>query len=253
MIPRVFVGSDNINNNIALIDGSDVNYLKNVLRLKPGDEMIVLDSTNREYSSKIISLSNNGTIKAELIKEKHSASLPAGRQGKSKVKITIAQGIPKNPKMEIVIQKSTELGAEKIIPVMTERSVVKISAEKESGRIDRWRKIAKEAAEQSGRTMIPLIEGIRDLDDVLARKDGFDGRILLWEMEKEMTLKKFLQNNRGIKNLLVLIGPEGGFSRREAELAKKNGFVTVSIGSRILRTETASLAVLSMISYEFEL
>ncbi len=246
MIPRVFVGSDNINNNIALIDGSDVNYLKNVLRLKPGDEMIVLDSKNREYSSKIISLSNNGMIKAELIAEKHSTS-------ESKVKITIAQGIPKNPKMEIVIQKSTELGAEKIIPVMTERSVVKISAEKESGRIDRWRKIAKEAAEQSGRTMIPLIEGIRNFDDLLAQKDDFDGRILLWEMEKDVTLKNFLQKNKKIKNLLVLIGPEGGFSRKEAELAKKNGFATVSIGNRILRTETASLAVLSMINYEFEL
>lgn len=246
MIPRVFVGSDNINNNIAMIDGSDVNYLKNVLRLKPGDDMIVLDSKNREYSSKIISLSNNGTIKAELIKEKHPAS-------ESKVKITVAQGIPKNPKMEIVIQKSTELGAEKIIPVMTERSVVKISAEKESGRIDRWRKIAKEAAEQSGRTMIPLIEGIKDLDDVLAQKDDFDGRILLWEIEKEVTLKNFLQKNKKIKNLLVLIGPEGGFSRKEAELAKKNGFTAVSIGNRILRTETASLAVLSMINYEFEL
>lgn len=245
MIPRVFVGSDSINNNIALIDGSDVNYLKNVLRLKVGDDIIVLDSKSKEYSSKIVLL-DKGTIKAELIKEKHLASEP-------RVKITIAQGIPKNPKMEIVIQKSTELGAEKIIPVMTERSIVKIPAEKESGRIDRWRKIAKEAAEQSGRTMIPIIEGIRNLDDVLAQKDDFDGRILLWEMEKEMTLKKFLQKNRGINNLLILIGPEGGFSRREAELAKKNGFATVSIGNRILRTETASLAVLSMINYEFEL
>ncbi len=246
MIPRVFVDTAKIENNVALIDGSDVNYLKNVLRLKPGDEIIVLDSRSREYSSKIISLSNNGTIKAELIKEKHPET-------ESKIKVTIAQGIPKNPKMEIVIQKSTELGAEKIIPVRTERSIVNISAEKESGRIDRWRKIAKEAAEQSGRTMIPFIEGIRNLDDVLAQSDGFDGRMILWEMEREMTLKKFLQKNKKIKNLLVLIGPEGGFSRREADLAKKNGFEAVSIGSRILRTETASLAVLSMISYEFEL
>jgi 16S rRNA (uracil1498-N3)-methyltransferase len=245
MIPRVFVPFDRIQNNSALIDGSNVNYLKNVLRLKVGDEIIVMDSKSREFSSKIVLL-DKGMIKAELIDEKHPKS-------ESKVKITIAQSLPKNPKMDIVIQKSTELGAEKIIPVMTERSVVKISAEKESGRIDRWRKIAKEAAEQSGRTMIPLIEGIKNLDDVLAQKDDFDGRILLWEMEKEMTLKKFLQKNRGIKNLLVLIGPEGGFSRKEADLAKKNGFATVSIGNRILRTETASLAVLSMINYEFEL
>ena len=167
--------------------------------------------------------------------------------------MTIAQGLPKNPKMELIIQKATELGASKIIPVATERSIVKISKEKAAGKIDRWQKIAKEAAEQSGRSNIPLIDGITDFDDILNSRDEYDKCVMLWELEKEITLKSFLKRNQKIKSLLVMIGPEGGFSRKETERAKEKGFITVSIGNRILRTETASLAVLSMIDYEFEM
>ncbi|MFH1710647.1 MAG: 16S rRNA (uracil(1498)-N(3))-methyltransferase [bacterium] len=239
MIPRVFAAS------AALIEGSDVNYLKNVLRLKVGDEVIVIDNKNKEYSSRIESFEKK-SIKLGLTAELRP------RSG-SKVNVTIAQGLPKNPKMDIVVQKATELGAAKIIPMKTERSIVKVYSEKEKSKVDRWQKIAKEAAEQSGRLSIPLVEKIQDLKEVLGSCKDCDGRVILWEMEKAMTIKAFLQANKGIKDLFVLIGPEGGFSHDEVELAKKNGFTTVSIGSRILRTETASAAVLSMINYEFEL
>jgi 16S rRNA (uracil1498-N3)-methyltransferase len=245
MIPRVFVPSENIRDNNAVIHGSDVNYLKNAMRLKPGDEITVIDGKNREFSSKIISLEKS-SVNAKLIAEK----LPAIG---SKIKVAIAQGLPKNPKMDLIIQKATELGASKIIPVMTERSIMKIAEEKAGVKVSRWQRIAKEAAEQSGRSNMPTIDGITDFDAILRSRNEYDKCIMLWELEKEMTLKKFLQKNSAIKKLLVLIGPEGGFSRREAEHAKEKGFITVSIGSRILRTETAPLAVLSMIDYEFEL
>lgn len=245
MIPRIFVPSENIRETSATISGSDVNYLKNVLRLKAGDEITVIDGKNTEYTSKIIFIQND-TAEAKLISERSSAI-------SSNINVTIAQGLPKNPKMDLIVQKATELGAAKIIPVTTERSVVKIAKEKAGGKIDRWQKIAKEAAEQSGRSSMPTIDGISGFDDILFSCNEYDKCIMLWELEKEITLKSFLRRNQKIKNLLVLIGPEGGFSRKEAERAKEKGFVTVSIGNRILRTETASLAVLSMIDYEFEM
>ena len=245
MIPRVFVGFDKIENNTALIEGGDVNYLKNVLRLKVGDEVFIMDSKSKEYSAKITAIDKD-TIKVDLIAEKHPKS-------ESKVKLTLAQGIPKNPKMDFVVQKATELGVLRIIPMKTERSIVKIAGEKEETKVNRWQKIAKEAAEQSGRLIIPFVEQIRDLKEVIRISSDFDKCIILWEMEKENTIKKFLLENKGIKNLLILIGPEGGFSHDEVKLAKSQGFITVTIGSRILRTETASIAVLSMIDYELEL
>jgi 16S rRNA (uracil1498-N3)-methyltransferase len=245
MIPRVFVGFDKIEDNTALIEGGDVNYLKNVLRLKVGDEVSIMDSKSKEYSAKITVIDKD-MIKVDLIAEKHPKS-------ESKVKLTLAQGIPKNPKMDFVVQKATELGVLRIIPVKTERSIVKIEGEKEEIKVNRWQKIAKEAAEQSGRLIIPFVEQIRDLKEVLRLCSDFDKCIMLWEMEKGNTIKKFLQENKSIKSLLLLIGPEGGFSHDEVELAKSHGFIPVTIGSRILRTETASIAVLSMIDYELEL
>ena len=245
MIPRIFVGSDKIKDDTVSIEGSDVNYLKNVLRLKAGDEISIINSGNREYSAKILSCEKD-SIKAKFIAKKYPKS-------ESKLKVAIAQGIPKNPKMDIIVQKATELGVIKVIPLKAKRSMVKIGPEKEGMRVARWQKIAKEAAEQSGRLVIPLVEEIMDFKEVLRLNKDFDKCMMLWEMEKEKTLKKFLQENKSMKSLLVLIGPEGGFSHDEVEMARKEGFVTVTIGSRILRTETAALAALSMINYEFEI
>jgi 16S rRNA (uracil1498-N3)-methyltransferase len=245
MIPRIFIGADKIQNNIATIQGTDLNYLKNVMRLKVGDEIAVLDNKSREFASKIISMDKNA-IKAQFLAETRPKS-------ELKIKVTIAQGLPKNPKMETIIQKATELGAARIIPVMTERSVVKVPEKKEMQRVERWQKIAKEAAEQSGRSVIPIIDDIRSYREIFMLCDNFDSCVILWEMEKERTLKTFFRENKRIKSMLILIGPEGGFSHDEASLAKRQGFASISIGSRILRTETAAAAVLSMINYEFEL
>ena len=245
MIPRIFIAADKIENNIATIEGSDLNYLKNVMRLKIGDEIAVLDNKSREFASKITSMDSK-TIKAMFLAEKQPKS-------ELKIQVTIAQGLPKNPKMDIIIQKATELGAVRIIPVKTERSIVKVPEKKEAQRIERWQKIAKEAAEQSGRSVIPIVDDIKSCKEIFSLCNDFDASVMLWEMEKERTLKIFFRENNKIKSILILIGPEGGFSHDEATLAKKQGMETISIGHRILRTETASAAVLSMINYEFEL
>jgi 16S rRNA (uracil1498-N3)-methyltransferase len=245
MGPRVFVAFDKVVENFATIEGSDVNYLKNVMRLKVGDELSIMDSKSKEYNAKIKSYSND-EIMVELLGEKHPKS-------ESRVKITIAQGIPKNPKMDLVVQKATELGAQRIVPIKTERSIVKMSEDKEEAKVNRWQKIAKEAAEQSGRLIIPFVDEPIEIKELLIMKNDFDKCVVLWEMEKEMSIKRFLQENHDIKSLLVLIGPEGGFSHDEVEMVKKEGFISVNIGSRIVRTETAAITVLSMIDYEFEL
>ena len=245
MMPRVFVPFDKIKGTTAVIEGSDVNYLKNVMRLNVGDEIVVMDSKSKEYTSKILSV-NGDMITAELVEERHPKSEP-------KVQITIAQGIPKGPKMELVVQKATELGAIRIIPVMMERSIPKFDKDKEQAKVNRWQKIAKEAAEQSGRLIIPFVDPVKPFKDLFLLKKDIDLCVLLWEMEKENMIKKVLQEHRGIKHLLVVIGPEGGFSHEEVESAKAAGFITASLGSRIVRTETASIAVLSILEYEFEM
>jgi 16S rRNA (uracil1498-N3)-methyltransferase len=236
---------ESIDKNCATIEGSDVNYLKNVLRLSVGSEIRVLDNKSKEYQAKIVSFEDSKVI-AELLSEKHPKAEP-------KVKVTVAHGIAKGYKMDFVVQKTTELGALRIIPVKTERTVVKIHHEKEEHKVERWQKIAKEAAEQSGRLIIPMVEQIMEFRDIFSLKKEFDLCVMLWEMEKEVSIKQLLQSHKDIKRMMILIGPEGGFSHEEAETAKCEGFVTANIGSRILRTETAAIAALSMINYEYEM
>jgi 16S rRNA (uracil1498-N3)-methyltransferase len=245
LIPRLFVSNDQIRGKTALIEGSDVNYLKNVMRLKVGDEITVVDTKSREFSSKITSLDKD-SVTAEFYFEKHPMSEP-------KIQFTLAQGLPRSQKMDMIVQKATELGVYRIIPLVTERSIVKLDEERADSKVERWGKIAKEAAEQSGRLLIPMIDTPKGIKDILSMKTEFDAFIVLWEMEKETSLKTFLRNKPTSGNVLMVIGPEGGLSLSEVDSMKKAGFTTVTIGSRILRTETAAIAVLSMISYELDL
>jgi 16S rRNA (uracil1498-N3)-methyltransferase len=243
--PRIFISSSDIHENTATITGSDVNYIKNVMRLKQGDALTIIDSKSKEYSAKISHFSI-GEIKADITGVKESKEL-------SKVKVTIAQCLPKNPKMDLIVQKSTELGAFEIIPVNCERTVIKLDEDKADAKVIRWQKIAKEAAEQSGRNTIPIIKPVTEFKALLSSSKSYDKCIMLWEMERKKNIKDILKENKDIKSLLVLIGPEGGISHEEAAEAVKAGFEAVTLGARILRTETAPLAVLAMIDYEFEL
>ncbi|MBU1026898.1 MAG: 16S rRNA (uracil(1498)-N(3))-methyltransferase [Candidatus Margulisbacteria bacterium] len=222
---------------IPTITGSDAHQIKNVLRLKIGDQIELLDGTGKIHTSKIIKIEQN-KIDCEILTTKQD-------KAESKIKVTLAQCLPKAKKMDLIIQKCTELGVNQIIPTLSERSIAK------GEKADRWQKIAKEAAEQSGRSIIPEISPLTKFEDVLKMKSNFDLALIPWELEKETSLKSILTTYQPIK-LLVLIGPEGGFSQEEIELAQQAGFTSVSLGQRILRTETAGMAILAMIIYASE-
>jgi 16S rRNA (uracil1498-N3)-methyltransferase len=227
---RFFVAQDQI----PVISGSDVHHIKNVLRMKAGDPLELLDGTGQIYSAKISEIKKDKVI-CDLVSSKHE-------EKELKVKVTLAQCLPKAKKMDLVVQKCTELGVHEIIPALSERSISK--AEKQ----ERWKKIAREAAEQSGRSTIPEILPLTKFEEVLKIKEKFDLALIPWELEKETSLKKVLTNYQ-TNRLLILIGPEGGFSRSEIELARSAGFIPVSLGPAILRTETAGMAMLAMINY----
>lgn len=227
---RFFVTQDQI----PVISGSDVHHIKDVLRMKAGDPLELLDGTGQIYSAKISEIKKDKIMCEVISSQVEEKAL--------KLKVTLAQCLPKAKKMDLIIQKCTELGVYKIIPVLSERSISK--AEKQ----ERWKKIAKEAAEQSGRSTIPEIAPLTGFENVLKIKEKFDLALIPWELEKENSLKNALTTHQP-NNLLILIGPEGGFSRSEIGLARSAGFIPVSLGPAILRTETAAMAMLAMINY----
>lgn len=236
---RFFIDSGNITDSSIIISGSDVNHIKNVLRKKIGDRITCFSTTGFEYTAKIASFDKDRIIL--------SIISTARINNEPKIKITLAQGIPKNPKMDGIIKQSTELGVFEIIPVICERSIVK------AGKRERWMKIAKKESELSNRTAVPDIITEISMDDFLNNSRDYDLKIFPWESEQKQTIKQLLKKNCSANNILLFIGPEGGFSNNEAEKALNAGFVSVSLGKRILRTELAGPATIAMILYELEL
>jgi 16S rRNA (uracil1498-N3)-methyltransferase len=237
-MPRFFVPKDQV----PIITGADAHQIKNVLRLRLSDKLQILDGTGALYHCEIADIEKEKII-CRVIETEHLNS-------ERSVKITLAQGLPKGRKMDLIVEKCTEFGVEQIIPITTERAVAK------EAKILRWQKIAKEAAEQSGRSTIPEIAPQMHFTDIIKLKTNFDLALIPWELEKETTLKTFLSTHKlptTNYKILVLVGPEGGFSIPEVANAIKAGFQSVSLGSRILRTETAGLATLAMLNYHFEL
>lgn len=252
-MPKFFVLEDQIKDETIYIIGNDVNHIANVLRLKKGSDLLVCSKeTNITYRTKI----------DQILKEKVVCQIlgKVEETSESKVDVTIFQGLPKAEKMELIIQKSTELGVKNIVPVTMKRCVVKLDGKDAVKKIERWQKIAEVAAKQSGRDAIPQIEPIIKLDKLVEKVAEFDAFIIAYENEKETTLKQILQQvkeksktkNDKVK-LGILIGPEGGIDSAEIDLLVKNGAKVITLGNRILRTETASLTILSNIIYEYEL
>jgi 16S rRNA (uracil1498-N3)-methyltransferase len=239
--PRFFISPDQVIDQLITVSGEDVRHLATVLRMKTGDGLLLCDGTGTEYQAKIVQVGRS-EIRAEIV----SRSMREIRHPL----ITLGQGLPKSGKMDWIVQKSTELGVATIIPLVTERTIVKIRDEEK--RVSRWQKIAREAAMQSNRPDIPQVGHIQSFFDFLQTLSPEPRTLLLlpWEEGTE-PVKNVLRQIPGIKNIIVLIGPEGGFSAQEAEAAKERGFHLVSLGPNILRTETAAVAVLSMIGYEF--
>jgi len=218
-------------------------YIQNVLRLKMGDVVSLFDGRGSEHEAAITELSE-GIITVE-IGAKKRACLPD-------LKVTLAQSLPKGSKMDFIIQKSTELGVDRIIPFMSSRSIPRLSERKAVERRKRWERIAVEACRQCGRARIPEIRSIVTFEEMLEAKEEESLGILLWEDETERGIKELLRDKRygDSGDFFVIVGPEGGFSREEAERAIARDFISASLGSLILRAETAPLAILTILQYE---
>ena len=239
---RFFTEPENITENTAYLY-EDAGHITKVLRMQEGDEILIFDGTGYEYTAKLSELNKN-CCKAEIISKEFSALEP-------KIKVTIYQGIPKSGKMEGIIQKSVELGAYSIVPVSMNRCVSKID-KNQTEKIKRWNKVAVEAAKQCGRGILPEVYEPISFKEAIFRLKATPLALMPYEMLAHngvASLKTALSKSPATE-IGVIIGPEGGFSDSEAELAKNEGLTLVGLGRRILRTETVSSAILATIMYE---
>lgn len=242
-MPKFFVLPEKVSDNKILIDTEDVSHIKKVLRMSEGDILNVCDSTGTDYEGRILEIGEKSII-LDILSEKKSDT-------ESNISITLYQGLPKASKMDYIIQKNTELGISKIVPVVMDRCVVKLENSKaEEKKVSRWRKIAEEAAKQSGRGIIPEISMPVTVSEAISEMKKADISFVPYECETDGSLRDVLISVDNPKTVSFLIGPEGGFDMSEIEEIQKNGIKTVTLGKRILRTETAGLAVTSMTMYE---
>jgi 16S rRNA (uracil1498-N3)-methyltransferase len=238
---RFFASSQSISKNkIILSDKNQVHHIKDVLRLKPKDEVIIFDDKGNEYSALIERLLPQ-SIEFE-IKNRHKFILSQSP------KITVACALPKKSKMDDIIGQLTQLGVDRIIPLETQRVVVKLDEHKKILRQKRWEKIAQNASLQSQRNRLPIIESIKDIKWVLSQGKDFDLKLIPTLMGERRSLKEVLGKTKP-KNVLVLIGPEGDFTLGEVDLAKRAGCIPVSLGELVLRVETAAITIVSILNY----
>ena len=236
----------NINDKSVIIVGGDVNHIKNVLRMKVGEELNVSNGQDgREYRCGIAALEEDRIVCELRFVKEDNVELPA--------KVYLFQGLPKADKMEWIIQKAVELGAYEIIPVATRRCVVKLDDKKASSKIARWQGIAEAAAKQSKRGIIPEISEVMSFERAVKMAADMSVRIIPYEMAEGMEkTREIIERLKPGQNIAVFIGPEGGFEDSEIQFATENGIVPVTLGRRILRTETAGMTVLSWIMYRLE-
>lgn len=240
-----FVTPDCVDEKYISITGSDVNHLKNVLRVKIGEELLVSDGQGKDYMCRIDGIDDK-EIKALIVSEEFSGTeLPA--------RLYLFQGLPKSDKMELIIQKAVELGCFEIIPVNTARSIVKLDKKKEDAKLKRWKAISESAAKQSRRSIIPNIHSVMTFKEAIEYAKDFDINLIPYENFKDMTeTKEVVDKVAGGMNVGIFIGPEGGFEESEVNMAVENGAKRISLGKRILRTETAGMAILSVLMFRIE-
>lgn len=245
---KFFVSSSQVEGDEIFIIGEDVNHIKNVLRLKSKNEIKICDLDNSiNYNCEITQISN------EKISCKILEKLKNNTEGN--VELHIFQGLPKSDKMELVIQKGTELGVSQFIPVNFSRCIVKLSGKDEIKKIERWNKISEVAAKQCGRDIVPKVRNIESIKNISNQIKDYDLVLLAYEMEENNFIKNEIEKIKNTKEkykIAVIIGPEGGIERSEVETLKSSGAKVISLGRRILRTETVALQVSSIIMYELE-
>ncbi len=241
-MPVYFIQSTQITGKQVHIKGELAHHLRNVLRFRTGDTLEVVDENRCRYRITLDDLTPHQLL-AHILTADEPKDFPS-------LEITLAQSLLKNPKMDWVLQKATELGVTSLLPIITERTVVRPSMERTSHQIERWTRIAREAAQQCGRLDIPSVGGLIHFPELCQRSSSVDHKLLLWEQGSEHSLRSLFPLHQTVRSVLLVVGPEGGFSPQEVELARKAGFTIASLGQRILRSETASLAALAILQYE---
>lgn len=242
---QFFVPSENIQGNRIVITGDDVNHIKNVLRMKVGEEIAVSNGEDgKEYRCGIASIGDEIVCTLRFIKE-DGVELPT--------KITLFQGLPKADKMELIVQKAVELGAYEVVPVSMARSIVKLDDKKQKTKITRWQSIAEAAAKQSKRSIIPQIQPIMTMKQALSYAKEMDMLFVPYELADDMEkTRELFEEVKPGQHIGFFIGPEGGFDEAEIQLALDSGAQPITLGKRILRTETAGMTVLSILMYHLE-
>jgi 16S rRNA (uracil1498-N3)-methyltransferase len=240
---KFFVNRSSLMDNVAFIQGEDVKHIYKVLRLEAGDKISINDCNGREYIGEITDISKV-EVKVKLIEE-------IDLNNESPLEVILYQGLPKSAKMDIIVQKATELGVKKITPIITERVVIK-SELGEFRKTDRWRRIALEACKQSKRSIIPKVEAPIEFEELLSELKNIDLIVVPYENEGNKGIKAIMKeiNQHSIRSAAVVIGPEGGFEEGEIEKLKALEAHIVTLGPRILRTETAGFVTVSMLMYE---
>ena len=240
-----FVSPEQVQEDIIRIEGTDVNHIKNVLRMRVGEELSISDGDIHCYYGEIAELSSEEVVVSIKEKRVSETELPS--------KLYLFQGLPKGDKMELIIQKAVELGVYEIVPVATKRAVVKLDDKKAVKKVERWNSISEGGAKQSGRTVVPKVQNVMSYKEALQYAKKLDVLMIPYELAEGMDVTK--QVVEGIapgQSVGIFIGPEGGFEVSEVELAMEYGAKPVSLGKRILRTETAGLTTLSILMYQLE-
>jgi len=239
-MPRFFSSSQNISTKkITIKDKKQVHHLKDVLRLQPKDEITIFDEKGNEYRCIIDKLSNKATLDIKK-KKLFSDSKSNG------IQIAVACAIPKNSKMDDIIDKLTQLGVSRIIPLETKHVIVKLDTKKKEMKFMRWQKVIISASQQSQRKTLPILEPVRNIREALSNAQGFDLKLIPTLLGKRKSLKEII-GKANYKNILILIGPEGDFTPEEIAVAVKAGCLPITLGKTVLRVETAAVAIVGFI------
>ncbi len=239
---KFFVPSSGVSpDKIIIEDYNEAHHIRDVLRLKPGEKVAVFDENGNEYLCEVASLEDKVRL---IIKTR----VPAAKRDE-KFKLTVACAIPKKAKIDDIIDKLVQLGVERIIPLKTERVIVKLDKHKEASRFERWKKIALNAAKQCKRNNLAILEPVLDFKNLIRESGEFDLKLIPHLEGARKSLKDILDKTAsgGSVKVLILIGPEGDFSSGEVELAKASGFIPVTLGDLVLRVDTAAIAAVSFI------
>lgn len=241
-----FVPPSQVEETEIIITGSDVNHMKNVLRMRIGEEASVSDGNNCRYLCRVKEYTDSGEAVLMIVKrQENDTELPS--------KIYLFQGLPKQDKMELIVQKAVELGVYQIIPAVMKRCVVKLDEKRAQKKAERWQEIAKSAAKQSGRGLVPQVKDVMSWKEALKMAERLDVLLIPYELAEGMTkTKEVLASIRPGQSIGIFIGPEGGFEKAEVSEALEAGAEMITLGKRILRTETAGITTLSVLMFQLE-